>query len=268
MIMILKIVDIGYLELALSFLLMLIPIVLLQTYKINLTKATLISVVRMVVQLSLVAVYLELIFDLDNKYLNILWVVIMIYVSVATTTKRTGLKWKIFTIPLLLASLLTILIVDTFFLGLIIKLDNIFNARYFIPITGMILGNSLKHNIVGLKTYFKSLNEKADLYYFLLTNTSSQKLAIRPFIDEAIRQALNPLIASMAVIGLISLPGMMTGQILGGSSPIIAIKYQIIIMLAVFVGCTINLFLSILFSNRIVFDNLNNIKSDLTKRGE
>jgi putative ABC transport system permease protein len=55
-------------------------------------------------------------------------------------------------------------------------------------------------------------------------------------------------------MGLISLPGMMTGQLLGGSSPAIAIKYQIMIMLAIFTGCTLNLFLSIIASNKVVFD--------------
>jgi putative ABC transport system permease protein len=129
----------------------------------------------------------------------------------------------------------------------------------------MVLGNSLNHNIVGLSSYFNGLSEKSDLYYFLLTNTSNIKLALRPFIGESIKSGLNPLIGTMSVIGLISLPGMMTGQILGGSSPVIAIKYQIMIMLAIFAGCTINLFLSIILSNRFIFDVYGKLKMDMLK---
>ncbi len=160
----------------------------------------------------------------------------------------------------------SVIIIDSFFLGWIIKLDYFFDARYFIPITGMVLGNSLNHNIVGLSTYFVGLSEKRELYYFLLTNTADTKLSIRPFIEDAVKRGLNPLIATMTVIGLISLPGMMTGQILGGSSPAVAIRYQIMIMLAIFTGCTINLFLSILFSNRFVFDKYNRFKDNVLKK--
>ena len=254
------IIDINYVELGLSILLLAIPIFLLKIYKIKLTGAILISTLRMLIQLSLVAVYLEFVFEMNSAYLNTLWVVLMIVVGVMTTIRRVAIKWKLFFLPLLVASISSIAIIDAFFLGLVLKLEYVFDARYFIPISGMVLGNSLNHNIVGLSTYVKGLSEKSDLYYFLLTNSDSKKWAIRPFINESVRQGLNPLIASMSVIGLISLPGMMTGQILGGSSPVTAIKYQIMIMIAIFVGCTLNLFLSILLSNRMMFDTYSNLK--------
>ena len=222
-----------------------------------------VAALRMVVQLSLVAIYLEWVFEQNNAWINSVWVLMMAIVGVLTTIKRTGLNWRIFVFPFLLAGLTSIILIDTFFLGFIIKLDYAFDARYFIPITGMILGNSLKHNIVGLTSYFRGLKEKVDLYQFLLTNSANIRLALRPFIADALKQALNPLIASMSVIGLISLPGMMTGQILGGSSPVTAIKYQIMIMLAVFVGCTITLTLSLVISNWFIFDRFNNLKTDV-----
>jgi putative ABC transport system permease protein len=220
----------------------------------------------MIVQLLLVALYLEWIFDLNNAWINLLWVTVMIFVGIFTTIKRVQLRWRTFIFPFFIAGISSVVIIDTFFLGYVIKLDYIFDARYFIPITGMILGNSINHNVVGLTTYFRAMAEHSELYYFLLTNTDSEKLALRPYITNAIRQGLNPLIATMSVIGLISLPGMMTGQILGGSSPVIAIKYQVMIMLAIFVGCTINLVLSILISNVFVFDGYGRFRENAVKR--
>jgi putative ABC transport system permease protein len=148
----------------------------------------------------------------------------------------------------------------------VIRLDYVFDARYFIPISGMILGNALNHNIVGISNYFERLEKEQDLYYFLLINGSSKKRALEPFISSSIRKGLNPLIATMSVIGLISLPGMMTGQILGGSSPVVAIKYQILIMLAVFIGSTVNLMISIVLSNRKIFDSFDTINTTLLKK--
>ncbi len=252
--------DIRLLDLFFALFIVIIPIGWLIYFKIKNVKSILIALVRMIIQLTLVGIYLEWIFKINNAVINSLWVIFMIMVGIQSSVKRIGLNWKFFVFPFLISSLTTIVIVDVFFLGFIIKLDYFFDARYFIPITGIILGSSLKHNIVGLTTYYGGLMEKEDLYCFILTNTANQKLALRPFIANAVKKGLNPLIANISVMGLISLPGMMTGQILAGSSPFVAIKYQILIILATFTGCSVNLFLSILFSNRYIFDDYQKLK--------
>lgn len=258
--------DISILNLALGFLLMLIPIAGFIYFRVKIIKETLISVVRMIIQLSLIAVYLEYIFEWNNAWINSVWVVAMVTVGAFTTIKRVGLNYKTFVLPFFIAGFTSILILDAFFLGLVIKLDYVFDAQYFIPISGMVLGNALNHNIVGVSNYFDRLEKEQDLYYFLLINGASKKKALEPFISSSIKKGLNPLIATMSVIGLISLPGMMTGQILGGSSPVVAIKYQILIMIAVFVGSTMNLMICILLANRKIFDSYGTINSSILKK--
>ncbi|HNQ69372.1 MAG TPA: ABC transporter permease [Bacteroidales bacterium] len=252
--------DIELLNLIIGFSVMIIPIAIFLYYRVRLVKDLLISSLRMIVQLALVAVYLEWIFKLNNAWINSAWVIVMILISAGTSIKRIKVSAKTFFIPFSLAVLFSLVIIDGFFLGLIIRLDYVFDARYFIPISGMILGNSLNHNIVGLSTYFDGLKQKRELYYFVLTNSGSQKLAIRPFIQEALVKGINPLLAGMSVMGLISLPGMMTGQILGGASPATAIKYQIMIMIAIFVGCVLSLTLSLWYANVKIFDKYGNVK--------
>ena len=247
-------IDIQGANLLLGFLLLLVPVVVFLVLKIRLVKDLLYSVLRMVVQLSLVAVYLEWIFEKNNAWINSLWVLMMVLIGAGTIVKRVKLNWRIYLVPIILAGMISMLIIDGFFLGLVIQLDYVFDARYFVPISGMVLGNSLNHNIVGLSTYFDGLIQKKELYYFILTNSGSKKMALMPFIQEAFLKSLNPLLANMSVIGLISLPGMMTGQILGGASPVIAIKYQLMIILAIFIGCVMMLGMSILFSGRYLFD--------------
>lgn len=258
--------DIGYVDLIFGFMLLVIPFTLFYFYKIPFIKEVTISLLRMAVQLLLVASYLEWIFKINNAWINSLWVLVMISVGVLTTIKRVQLNWRFFILPLFLSGLATVIIIDAFFLGFIMKLDYVFDARYFIPVTGLILGNALGKNIFALNTYFNSLTEKSELYLFLLTNTGNKNSAINPFLIEAVKQSLSPMIASISVMGLISLPGMMTGQILGGSSPSVAIKYQIMIMVAVFIGSTINIFLSIILSNRFIFDDYGRLRKDVLKK--
>jgi putative ABC transport system permease protein len=255
-----EIADIGLIHLIFGGLLMIIPIAGFVYFKVGIIKETLIAMLRMIIQLSMVALYLEYIFEWNNALINSIWVIAMVLVGTFTTIKRTGLSYRHFVLPFFISGLTSIFIVDTFFLGFIIQLDYVFDARYFIPISGMILGNALNHNIVGISNYFTRLRKEQELYFFLLVNTNSKKSSLLPYIQTAIKSGLNPLIATMSVLGLISLPGMMTGQILGGSSPVIAIKYQILIMIAIFVGCSFNLMVSIIMANRFVFDSYGRFK--------
>ncbi|WP_421919118.1 ABC transporter permease [Marinifilum sp.] len=259
-------IDISIYNLALGFLLMAFPIVGFIYFRVKIIKDTLIAILRMIVQLSLIAVYLEYIFEWNNAWINSVWVIAMVMVGASTTIKRVGLHYRYFLLPFFIAGFTSIFIIDAFFFGLVIDLEYVFDARYFIPISGMVIGNALNHNIVGISHYFDKLDKEQDLYYFLLVNGSSKKKALEPFISASFQKALNPLIATMSVIGLISLPGMMTGQILGGSSPLVAIKYQILIMLAVFVGSTLNLMICILLANRQIFDSYGSIKPSILKK--
>jgi putative ABC transport system permease protein len=255
--------EISWVNLAFSFTIILIPLLGFWYYRVGLAKATLIAIARMTIQLLAVAIYLEFIFEQNNALLNSVWVLIMILVGVFTTLKRSNLNLKLLFWPLFISGITSLVIVDAFFLGLIIRLPYVFESQYFIPISGMIIGNAMNHNIVGLNAYFEGLSHNQSLYYFLLINGKSKKAAVNPFIVQAIRKALNPMIANVSVMGLISLPGMMTGQILGGNSPATAIRYQIMIMLAIFAGCSINLMLSIILGNKTAFDRMDRITSKI-----
>lgn len=255
-----NVVDIDYLSLILGYIILIIPFYILWYYKTGLLKDAFFAFIRMTIQLLLVGVYLEFIFNLNNSFLNILWVSVMTILATYTVIKRSNLSIKIFFIPVFISILLSIAIIDAFFLGFIINLENVFDARYFIPITGMILGNTIKSIIIALNTYYSKLKKEKEFYKWLLANGASKKEALIPFKREALQNAFNPVIAGIAIVGLISLPGMMTGQILGGSSPIIAIKYQIMLMISVFSASIISVILSINYSDKFVFDSFDILK--------
>ncbi len=259
-------IDISWGMLALGYLLMLIPVYLFTKYKTGLVKPTLWAVLRMTVQLLLVGLYLEYLFLLDNPVINLLWVFIMVIVASYTVINRTGLRLKLFFFPILLSTLLSIVFIDYYFLGIIIGLKNILTARYFIPITGMLLGNSLKNVVIGLDVFYRRLDEEEPAYRWELANGATKNEAILPFMKYAFRRAFNPLIATTAVMGLIALPGMMTGQILGGSNPMVAVKYQIMILVVVFSSTSLNVWLTIVLANKKAFDAWDNFKRSIFRK--
>jgi putative ABC transport system permease protein len=255
-----EVVNIDYLSLIFGYIILIIPFYILWYYKTGLVKDAAVSFIRMTVQLLLVGLYLEFIFDLNSIWLNLFWVLIMTILATFTIVKRSELNKRYFLIPIFISILVSIIITDSFFLGFIIKLPKMFDARYFIPITGMLLGNSIKSIIIALNAYYKKLKKEKELYKWYVANGATRQEALAPFKKEALKVAFNPVIANVAIIGLISLPGMMTGQIMGGSSPIIAVKYQIMLMITIFSSSIISVFFSIYFADKKVFDGFGNLK--------
>lgn len=258
--------DIGWFNLALGYLLLVVPLAIFRYYKVGLIKDTLWAALRMTIQLLMVGFYLEYLFRWNNAWVNTAWALLMIFIAAGTTLRRTKLNYRLFLLPVTMAILIGIVLVDAWFLGVVINLDFFFESRYFIPITGMLLGNCLKTNVIGLNAYFRGLKKQQLSYRYYLANGATRNEALVPFIRTALQEAFNPSIATMAVMGLIALPGMMTGQILGGSSPGVAIKYQIMLMLTIFVSSMVSVLFTILFANRFAFDEFDTYRVEKLMR--
>ena len=105
-----------------------------------------------------------------------------------------------------------------------------YDPSYAIPLLGMILGNCMTGIALGLDTLTTSLVSRRAGVEAQLMLGATRQAAVAPVTRQALRSALMPTINSMAATGVVSLPGMMTGQILGGVPPAEAVKYQILVM--------------------------------------
>ncbi|MGL5682786.1 MAG: ABC transporter permease [Marinifilaceae bacterium] len=246
-------VDIPYLNFGLGFLLILIPIYFLKRYRTGLVKSTLMATLRMTVQLLLIGFYLEYLFTINNPWINCLWVIIMLVIAAYTTISRVKLPIRHMLLPMSIAFFIAIAIIDIYFMGVVLSLSNLFDARYFIPISGMILGNMLTANVIALNAFISGITRERALYMFLLANGATKQEALAHFIKEALVKSFNPTIASMAVMGLIALPGTMTGQILGGSSPTVAIRYQVMLMITIFASSLVSVLITLWCVERSLF---------------
>lgn len=261
------IIDLSWLQLAIAFLIMLLPAYILWKYRTGLNRKMLTASIRMVLQLVFVGYYLEYLFLYDNPWVNAGWIMVMVLVADFATIDRSELKRRrSLLIPIFGATFLGIIVIDLFFLEAVIQLPKFLAAQYTIPITGMVLGNCLRSNVIGINAFYYSLSENRERYQFFLSAGATRSEALQSFISQALQKSANPTLASMATIGLVSLPGMMTGQILSGSSPMIAIKYQIMIMIAIFSGTILSVYLGIRFSNHFVFKDTDMLDESILKK--
>jgi putative ABC transport system permease protein len=260
--------DISYLSLFFCFLLLVIPIGISLYFKVKLIKSTLIAVFRMAIQLALIGLFLEYIFKLNNPMVNILWVLIMIVVASFTVIGRSELNLKIFYLPIFISFIISNALVVIYFTSIVIKLDNILEAKYLIAISGMLLGNCLRSNIIGITHFYENIKRDENRYLYNLSLGASKYEVLLPYFSNSISIAMKPTIASMSVIGLVSLPGMMTGQILGGSNPLVAIKYQMAIMIAILVSTGLSVLLTILFTVRSSFNSYGILKDTVFNKNK
>ncbi|WED27918.1 ABC transporter permease [Vibrio sp. DW001] len=249
--------DISWIQLSLFSLVLLVPLYINHRYQLELMKDMVTATIRMAVQLVLVGIYLEFVFQTNNLLLNLLWLSVMVVIGSNAIITKAKLPVRLLFLPVLtglLIGLTPLLFILTF---AIIQPTPLYSAQYIIPLSGMLLGNSLSGNIVALQNLYDAFEQRKSEYEAAISLGASPQYASIPFVRVAMQKSLAPILASMATTGVVTLPGMMTGQILGGTSPMIAIKYQMIILIAIFVMMSISITITLQLS----------LKKTLTKEG-
>lgn len=254
-------IDLSPGTLAFFYLLLVVPLWICLRLGTGMVGTVLVAVARMTLQLVLVALYLEVIFRLNSLWLNAAWMAVMLLVANASITRSAGLRMRRFFLPVLGGLCAGTLPVVVLFVCVGLRPEPVYDARYLIPITGMVLGNCLRGNVISLERFYTGIREREQEYLARLLMGATVHEAVRPFLAQAMRAALGPTVSTMATLGLVSLPGMMTGQILGGSDPAVAIRYQIAIMLAIFCATAITTAVNIRLSLPAAFTDYHTLDS-------
>ncbi len=255
--------DIELPRMALLYGLCLLPCLLLWLLGLRMNRDIGISIVRMSIQLALVGIYLKMLFELNQPWLNGLWILMMLVVADFSILRRAGLKARYFALATFTAIASSILFSTGYLVILVIQPTHYYDARYIVPLAGMILGNCLQGNVIALERFYSALRRNENEYTTFLMLGATRWEAVRPYFRDAVKAALNPTIAGMATMGLVSLPGMMTGQILGGSEPWLAVKYQIAIMICIFTGNAIAAVVNLKLSLNSAFNAFDVLKDEV-----
>lgn len=246
--------DISYISLFLCSLLLIIPFVVSVILKLGLVKDTVTSVLRMAAQLVLIGIFLKYLFQLNNPVVNIGWLAVMVIVATFNIIQKVKVTMKVFLMPTLFSLIVATFFIVLYFNAFVIRLSDITDARFLIVIGGMLLGNSLRGDIIGIDNFYKAIKRNEQRRLYALASGATLFESLVPYFRESLSAALQPTIATMATMGIVFLPGMMTGQILGGVSPVLAIKYQIAIMIAIFTATTIAVNVTIMLTMGTCFD--------------
>jgi putative ABC transport system permease protein len=256
------IIDLSLWDLVTVYSLLLMSIGLAHLLKAGQSKDLFWSGLRMFVQLLLVGYVLHLVFSLETALPVLLILMVMLGFAVQTIGARVQTKMPHFYRVVGTALLFGCGGMTFFFCTLVIGLEPWYDPRYLIPLAGMVIGNSMTGASLAVERLAAEFRERREEIETALCLGSSVQLAAEPVVSSAFRAALIPSVNAMAAMGLVFLPGMMTGQILSGTEPLIAVKYQIAIMCVITGSVALTTFLILRLGYRSYFTSYQSLRED------
>ncbi|AXI07841.1 iron export ABC transporter permease subunit FetB [Oceanobacillus sp. 143] len=215
-----------FLTLSLALIFVLIPIILSKAFNLELEKDTVIATVRSIIQLLIVGYILQFVFDSENIIYTVLMIALMIGAATQNARKKgaaiKGITWKL---------IVTFVFVEILTQGILLGFHiTPAEAQYIIPISGMMIGNSMVLSILFLNRFTAEINAHQDEIELILSLGGTPKQAIHSQLIASIKASTIPTIESQKTIGLVQLPGMMSGQIIAGADPVQAVQFQLLIL--------------------------------------
>lgn len=216
----------SYLTLSLTLIFVLIPFILSKTFHLELERDTIIATVRSIIQLLIVGYILQYVFDTDNIIYTLLMIGLMIAAATQNARRKgvtiQGITWK-----LVMTFTFVEILTQAILLGLHITPAT---PQYIIPISGMVVGNSMVLSILFLNRFTAEVQAHQNETELILSLGGTPKQAIHRQLIQSIKASTIPTIENQKTIGLVQLPGMMSGQIIAGASPVQAVQFQLLVI--------------------------------------
>lgn len=241
--------EISILQLSLSFIFIIVLLVISKIKGLSNQGLIIVASLRMTIQLIITGYLLKYILKSDSPWITLLILIIMEAFSIFNVYKRSNVKSiklkELIAICFIGSSLVSIF----YYIIVVVGVRPWYDPRYFITISGMLIGNTMTGMSLAINSYKNSLNDQRDTIESALMLGAKPKDAVLRISREAFGSVILPTLNSMLGMGIVLLPGMMTGQILSGTDPMSAILYQITIMIAIVgtVGITTSIFTSLAY---------------------
>jgi putative ABC transport system permease protein len=247
-------VELSYFQVSLAASLIVINGAISVLLKLDLERRLLIAAVCTIVQLLLIGLVLDWVFRMDRWYIVVAMMSAMTLIAGIAAINRTAFRFPGIWARSVAATWVSSWLIASLAVFVIVQVRPWYTPQYAIPLLGMILGNTLNGVSLGLDRLGSELVGRRDQVEGVLALGATRWEAARPLVQQAVKTGLIPTINAMMVVGIVSLPGMMTGQLLAGTSPVEAVKYQIVIMFLIASGTALGTVSVVLLSFRRLFN--------------
>lgn len=248
-----SIIDIPWIHVGITTLLIVVAGACSLYLKLGLGRDLFIGTLRTFLQLFLLGYVLKIVFDIRNPWVILMLFTCMIIFAAITITGRVKEKRIPYFLPVLASIFLSYTIINLFTMAVIIQVDPWYQPMYFIPVGGMIIGNSMNALAISIDSWFEGIKKERDRIELYLSLGGSPAESSAGNYRDSVRAGMIPSINALMTVGIVFIPGMMTGQILAGVDPFIAIKYQIVIMLLLVGSTAVSTVIALHIVRRLTF---------------
>ena len=256
-------IALSYTDLLIALILIFIPIIISFQSRLGIEKDILIGTVRTFIQLMLIGYVLKYLFSFKKWYFVLLMIAIMALVAGYNAVKRQKTAIPNLYLIVTFSIFLGATVAMTTLILLILRVKPWYEPQYLIPISGMMLGNAMNAAALAVDRLVSDTRSRRWEIEAALALGASPYKAINPLLRDTARAAMMPTINAMMVVGIVQLPGMMTGQIIGGVAPEQSVRYQIIIMYMLTTSVTISCISVLYFFYRKLFTREEQLNIDL-----
>jgi putative ABC transport system permease protein len=209
-----------------------------------------VAALRTVIQLGLLGLILERVFAVRNPYVVVGLLLLMTVFAAREAVGRSSRRYKGILADAWLTMAATCFLVGGIVTQVVVGVEPWYDPQYVIPLLGMILGNSLTGISLCLDRFMDHLETRSAEVELRIAFGATRREALAAPLKDAVRTGMIPIINSMAAAGIVSLPGMMTGQILAGSPPMQAVAYQIVVMFMIAAAVALGAMLVVVLAGR------------------
>jgi putative ABC transport system permease protein len=255
--------ELAWMDVAISLGLVAALVAVSAVARLGIIREVLIGTVRTFIQLLLVGYVLKIVFDLSQWY----WTLTMLAVMVAVATRTAGARddrgapgrFRVAGVAITAGVVVTMVTV----IGIVIRIRPWYTPEIVVPISGMVIAATM--NAVALTaTRFRSeMKQRRATVDAALALGATAAVASRVPMREAMRAALIPTVNALMIVGLVQLPGMMSGQIIAGVLSVQAVRYQIVVMYMIACGAGVGSLVAALQMRRLFFTERHRIRSEM-----
>lgn len=230
--------------------------------RLGIVRSVIVGTIRTFVQLLIIGYILKFIFDLSKWYWVMLMLVVMVAIATRTASSREETRRPGRTVTAGAAIGLGVLVTMATVIGLVVRVRPWYLPQILIPISGMVIGNTM--NAVALTTTRLTSElglRRAEIEAALALGATSAQASVRPF-RSAIKSALIPTLNALMVVGLVQLPGMMSGQIIAGVLSVQAVRYQIVVMYMIACGAAVGSLVAAVLVRRQLFTARHQLRTE------
>lgn len=233
------VIDIGTVELFAASALMLVAGVVSWRLALGQERSIAIATVRAFVQLLAMGFLLVYLFRYQSWWLVLAVLLAMALCATQIAASRVKQKVRGLHLPIFATLLSSSMVIAFVVVEGVIQPDPWYSARQLVPIAGMALGNTMSATAVAIDRLFADLDSRSDEMFALVALGATPREAAFPSIKAAVGAGILPTLATMCAAGIVQIPGMMSGQILAGADPVVAAKYQIVVLLMMSAATTL-----------------------------